>query len=123
MSFKYLLSIILIIQISLCYSLITEEHKLKFKSLFNLDQKLESSILPNLYYSINGLNILYNNNINAAFQSTQKKSELCDKINKFINDNSNQQLDNLYFTSSALKLLNCQVSLNLILLNFFKFKN
>ena len=85
MSFKYLLSIILIIQINLCYSSsITEEHKLKFKSIFNLDQKINSSTLPNLYYSLNGLNILHNNNINAAFQSTQKKIDLCDKIKKLI---------------------------------------
>ena len=90
---------------------LTDQDKFRLKSLFNLNQKLDSSTLSSIFYSLVGLNVLYNSNLNSAFESTQKKNEYCDQLKQFINQNDNQNLDNLYYVSSSLKLLNCQVSL------------
>ena len=89
---------------------LTDQDRLRIRDLFSLDQKLDSTCLPTLHYSLIGLNIPYNSNLNAAFESTQKKAQLCDQLKSFIGQKGNQNLDNLYFASSSLKLLNCQVS-------------
>lgn len=89
---------------------LSEQDKLRIKSLFNPSQKPDSTSLPVIYYSLLGLNILHNSNLNAAFESSQKKQLLCDQLKAFIGQKENQNLDNFYFASSSLKLLNCPVS-------------
>lgn len=112
---SFLISFILI-KLMLCNlngldATITDQHKFRMKSLFNLNQKIETANLPNIFYSLLGLNLLHNDNLNAAFTTSEKKTELCTKLKAFINQKDNQQLDNLYLVSSSLKLLNCQVSI------------
>lgn len=89
---------------------LSEQDKLRIRSLFNPNQKPDSVSLPAIHYSLLGLNILHNSNLNAAFESGQKKTQLCDQLKAFIAQKNNQNLDNLYFASSSLKLLNCPVS-------------
>lgn len=86
---------------------LTESDRERFKQILQLKSPYTADNLVSTYYSVAGLNVLYADNIVAAVPA-KDRTDICTLTKTVINEANN--LENLYFATSAAKILNCPVS-------------
>lgn len=85
---------------------LSDAERARFKELLAVSAPFTSQNLVNLYYSTVGLNVISNENLIAAIPA-KDRDQLCSLLKTVVNEANN--LENLFFATSAAKLISCQV--------------